>query len=363
MIKKSIGHFITEMSSVNLTAGTKLFNRKYQIENKLGTGTFCTVYADKNSTTAIKIYTDDENTKYYSNELRALIQITGTSRHVMQLLDYFSHITFTDAKIQIYLCIAVPKYTKTLDAILHEHDSGLSLVVSKNILKQILFGLDCLHRNGIVYADLKPDNIMFVDDCADLSKTTAVLTDFNHAVFTSDDYFPTTGTQEYCSPEQMLKMAYSHSSDIWSLGCVFYEMNTSRQLFALDDSDDESSSYASPIGSLTSSSSTQSLGELFDELSDETIAEYRLNYDHFVCIYQLLGKPPQNIITRANHYFTSNGLLAFNPTTTQLNLVNILVENFEKSAECAAEIARVALQMIKYDPAQRPTSGDLIAEL
>jgi len=93
------------------------------------------------------------------------------------------------------------------------------------IFSQIASALDYSHQKGIVHRDVKPDNIMFREDGA------AVLTDFGIAKDTDAAMELTQtgtimGTPKYMSPEQIRGGEVSPSSDLYSLGVVFYQMLT-----------------------------------------------------------------------------------------------------------------------------------------
>ena len=75
----------------------------------------------------------------------------------------------------------------------------------------------------ILHRDIKPGNI-FLDEFNNCK-----LGDFGLArVLSSNSVFATTnvGTPLYMSPEQISEQAYDEKSDIWSLGCVIYELCT-----------------------------------------------------------------------------------------------------------------------------------------
>ena len=87
---------------------------------------------------------------------------------------------------------------------------------------QVVKGLEEAHRNGVIHRDIKPANVMFsakgrvkimdfglakLGSAEDLTKTSAVM-----------------GTVAYMSPEQALGKTVDHRTDIWSFGCLLYEM-------------------------------------------------------------------------------------------------------------------------------------------
>ena len=104
----------------------------------------------------------------------------------------------------------------------------------KDILKifiQIVKGLKSLHDMGIMHRDIKSSNIFL------FSNGMAKLGDLNICKILSDDNLgrTQTGTPAYAAPEVWMERPYGLKSDIWSLGCVLYEMITLKCPFREDN--------------------------------------------------------------------------------------------------------------------------------
>ncbi len=101
---------------------------------------------------------------------------------------------------------------------------------SINIARQTCEALEHAHQHGIVHRDIKPANIMLLQD-ADGNDLVKVV-DFGIAKILSGEELQQhltqtgemLGTPQYMSPEQCLGNPLDKRSDIYSLGCVVYEM-------------------------------------------------------------------------------------------------------------------------------------------
>ncbi|MDQ2682194.1 MAG: serine/threonine protein kinase [Chloroflexota bacterium] len=103
-----------------------------------------------------------------------------------------------------------------------------------HLLKQMAAALDHLHKRGMVHLDVKPHNILFAEPM------TVKLIDFGIAqrAWTVPEQIngQAYGTVAYVSPEQASGEVVGPPSDIYSLGCVVYEMVTGRAPFAGESS-------------------------------------------------------------------------------------------------------------------------------
>lgn len=103
---------------------------------------------------------------------------------------------------------------------------------------EMFLGLQELHRQCILYRDLKPENVLIASDGH------LILTDFGLSkMFDSSDTDHRTmtfcGTPEYLAPEIILHQdEYSYEADYWSFGVMLYEMMTGILPFAADHLED-----------------------------------------------------------------------------------------------------------------------------
>lgn len=99
------------------------------------------------------------------------------------------------------------------------------------VAMQSLKGLATLHDINVLHRDIKSANIFFTKD-----QTQVKLADMNVSIVTANGMARTqTGTPYYASPEVWLEKPYSAKCDIWSLGCVLYEMAALRPPFVSHD--------------------------------------------------------------------------------------------------------------------------------
>jgi len=98
---------------------------------------------------------------------------------------------------------------------------------------EIIAGVEYLHKAGVVYRDLKPENLLLN------AQGHIVMTDFGLSKEGLFDKNSTTttfcGTPEYLAPEIIQGKDYTKSIDWWSVGTLMYEMLTGLPPFYSDD--------------------------------------------------------------------------------------------------------------------------------
>lgn len=114
-----------------------------------------------------------------------------------------------------------------------ECQQGKQFMKEKHIWKiliQVVKGLQALHELKILHRDMKSANIFLYKD------GTAKLGDLNVSKVAKKGLLYTqTGTPYYASPEVWKDQPYDLKSDIWSFGCVIYEMCALVPPFRADD--------------------------------------------------------------------------------------------------------------------------------
>lgn len=187
---------------------------KYEILRSLGSGGFGSVFLAKdtwlNTKVAIKV------PHKQSLELFKLLK----EPRLQAALNHPNIVRMISAEKENRVFFMVMEYVKgkTLEKIL----------ISKKILdcekaidytKQIAYGVDHAHKNKIIHRDLRPSNVIISED------GTVKITDFGTSVWMSNIPYASTriGSPPYMAPEQFLGKA-TFVSDIYSIGCIFYEM-------------------------------------------------------------------------------------------------------------------------------------------
>src|SRR5271166_3621023 len=190
----------------------------YEIVSPLGAGGMGEVYKARDSrldrTVALKV-SKAEFTERFSREARTVAQLNHP--HVCTLFDVGPN----------YL---VMEFVEGVPL-----QGPLPLEKALEYAGQILDALDAAHRKGIVHRDLKPANIL-------VTKQGIKLLDFGlakQAVRLSEgdatkaltEQGQILGTLQYLSPEQLHGQEADARSDLFSFGCVLYELLTGQRAF------------------------------------------------------------------------------------------------------------------------------------
>lgn len=106
----------------------------------------------------------------------------------------------------------------------------LSWAEVASIAKQVCSALQHAHNNGIIHRDLKPGNLFLTNDGKVKLGDFGIARDTYDADLTLDGF--TVGTHAYMAPEQIVgEEAITGKADLYSLGCVLFEMLTGHTPF------------------------------------------------------------------------------------------------------------------------------------
>jgi TolB-like protein/tRNA A-37 threonylcarbamoyl transferase component Bud32 len=196
---------------------------RYEIVRELGHGAMATVYLARdlrhNREVAVKVIRDDVSFALGAERFRREIEVVTKLSHPHILPIYDSG----DADGELFYVMPYVE-GESLRAKLNR-ERQLSIDEAIRITCEVASALDHSHRHGIVHRDVKPENILLEDG-------QALLADFGIARAASAlgaEKLTSTGvslgTPTYMSPEQgMADPSVDARSDIYSLGCVLYEM-------------------------------------------------------------------------------------------------------------------------------------------
>ena len=175
-------------------------------------------------------------------------------------------------------------------------ESPIDEEVAAVIFNRLCDALDYSHKKGVVHRDLKPSNVMLVENEQNLSDGLPVpkILDFGLAQFQDKDQSLTRtgiglGTPAYMSPEQVRGEVADERSDVYSLGCILFEMLTGNKPFA------EENSMKTMTAKLERKAPRLS-DSLSQEVSDRTFSE---GLETFVA--RCLSTEPQDRYSNAAH--------------------------------------------------------------
>lgn len=203
-----------------------LFAGKYEVGDRLGSGGMSTVYLAKhkflNKNVAVKVLhsnlaSDAKSVQRFQMEAKAAFDLTHPN-----LLTIYDFGISQDG--QAYIVMDYIEGESLSDLV--QRQGPITLTQALPLFYDICLGLAHAHEKNVLHRDIKPSNVMLLKG---ETRIVAKIVDFGLAKSYDESAMKLTQTGEifgsplYMSPEQCQGAALDNRSDIYSLGCLFYE--------------------------------------------------------------------------------------------------------------------------------------------
>jgi eukaryotic-like serine/threonine-protein kinase len=211
----------------------RALSERYLVERELGRGGMATVYLARDikheRLVAIKVLNSSLGEAVAGERFLREIKLTAQLAHPHILPLYDSG----EADGRLFYVMPFVEGESLRERIRRVPNGGMPVAEAVRIASEVADALDFAHRRGIVHRDIKPENILLEDGHA-------MVADFGIAralrlagAVTLTETGSSIGTPAYMSPEQIVaERDLDGRSDVYSLGCVVYEMLTGRLPFA-----------------------------------------------------------------------------------------------------------------------------------
>ncbi|NWX13676.1 SRPK kinase, partial [Aegotheles bennettii] len=347
----------------------EVFNTRYQALRKLGCGAFATVWLcqdmRRKKQVAVKVLKSRESFAEVAQDEVALLRCVSSMKkkdqageNIVCLLDDFRMIGENGFHILLLRALG-----PSLRCLMGNYAAqGLPLPFVKKSLQQVLAGLHFLHtRCRIIHADIKPENVLLYGcdslqrllphglhcsqetdvrlegpggdlgnrlEESDLMSIKVKIADLGSACWTYKPFSKEIQTQPYRALEVLLGLDYGTPADIWSTGCLAFEMATGEHLF-----DPQPGKY------------------------------FSRDDDHVARIIELLGKiPPQVAFSwnKSTKFFTRPGALLRLSRLCPRSLHSVLREGHNWTRQAATPFASFLLPALQFAPQRRATAAQCL---
>ncbi|KAL7726890.1 hypothetical protein ACLKA6_000902 [Drosophila palustris] len=227
-----------------------ILHHRYKIMATLGEGTFGRVVKvkdmERDFCMALKIIKNVEKYREAAKlEINALEKIAQKDPHgdhlCVKMIDWFDY--------HGHMCIVFEMLGLSVFDFLRENNyEPYSLDQVRHMAYQLCYSVKFLHDNRLTHTDLKPENILFVDseysshynhkinrEVRRVKSTDVRLIDFGSATFDHEHHSTIVSTRHYRAPEVILELGWSQPCDVWSIGCILFELYLGITLFQTHD--------------------------------------------------------------------------------------------------------------------------------
>ncbi|KAF1316002.1 Cmgc/dyrk/dyrk2 protein kinase, partial [Globisporangium splendens] len=240
----------TTQSFVKVSGQKTGHTARYIVLDLLGQGTFGQVFRCQHAATkdivAVKVI---RNHPSYYKQAIVEVQVTRMlnrryrgeqSQHLVRLHDTF--------ECKNHLCLVFELLSMNVYELIAENNfRGFPLDVTQGFLRQMLHALAQLSEAGVIHCDLKPENILLAgpdllfeaptarhqgsQTCNQAATPLLKVVDFGSACLENETVYSYIQSRFYRSPEVLLGIPYNGAIDMWSLGCIAFELLLGLPLF------------------------------------------------------------------------------------------------------------------------------------
>jgi len=228
-----------------------------------------------------------------------------------------------------HMCIAFNILGKSVFDFLKDNAySPYPLEHVRRMAYDLCFSVNFLHRNRLTHTDLKPENILFYDSSSEVRDSVQRvnnpeirLIDFGSATFNHEHHSSIVSTRHYRAPEVIMELGWTQPCDVWSIGCIVFEMALGVTLFQTHD-----------------------------------------NREHLAMMERVLGPLPQRMVARSQLKYFSNGRLLWEEDSSAGRYVRKNVRPLRRyiprearGQEGWEDMFDLINKMLIYEPARRLT--------
>lgn len=225
-----------------VTIPNSLASGRYQLGQLVGRGGMAEVHVALDTrlgrTVAIKIMRadfahDDIFLSRFRREAHAVAQMNNPN--IVNIYDSGEETVIGEDGTTERLPYIVMEYVKgqTLRDVL-KANGALSQRDSEQVMLGVLNALEYSHRMGVIHRDIKPGNIMISEQGIVKVMDFGIARALDDSAATMTQSQGVVGTAQYLSPEQARGETVDMRSDLYSAGCVLYEMLTGKPPFTGD---------------------------------------------------------------------------------------------------------------------------------
>ncbi|KAL1227609.1 Dual specificity protein [Trichinella spiralis] len=225
-----------------------IIQSRYEVIKTLGEGTFGRVVQvrdhenEQSEPLALKIIKNvdkyREAAKLEVNVLKKLMEKDPAGNflciHLVHHFNYFGH-----------MCLVFPMMgLSVFDFLKANNYYPYPMHQVRHIAYQLCYAVNFMHQNHLTHTDLKPENLLFVHPEYDIKidmkrnkeyriirDTSVRVIDFGSATFDHEHHSTIVSTRHYRAPEVILELGWSHPCDVWSIGCIIFELLLGTTLF------------------------------------------------------------------------------------------------------------------------------------